>query len=182
MKLYVMRHGPAEDGSATGRDADRALTPSGRERTRAVARALLDAGEAPYVVLSSPLLRALETAEIVAEITELARRAREGEKAALGGATGAVEVRRELGTGADKLPLLAELVRARRKRVLIVGHEPDLSMLVASLLGPVLPGGGMGKAMVVGVKLAPDPAVAGLEFRSSFRFVLEPRTLGWHRG
>ena len=42
MKVYVMRHGPAEDDSPTGRDADRALTTSGRDRTRSVARALVE--------------------------------------------------------------------------------------------------------------------------------------------
>jgi phosphohistidine phosphatase len=181
MKLYVMRHGPAEDDSATGRDADRALTPSGRERTRAVAQALVDASEAPYAILTSPLLRAVETAEIVAETTHLARRAREDDKAQLGGASGGIEVRRELGMGSEKLALLAELVRAGRKRVMIVGHEPDLSMLVMSLVGPALSSSGMAKAMVVGVKLTPDPRVAGLEFRSSLRFVLEPKGLSWLR-
>ena len=180
MKLYVMRHGSAEDDAPTGRDADRVLTPAGRERVRLVAEALELAGEAPFAILSSPLARALETAEIVAEVTHLARRAREDEKAQLAGATGGVEIRRELGMGTEKLALLAELVRAGRKRVMIVGHEPDLSMLVMSLVGKELEAG-MGKAMVVGVKLTADPRVAGLEFRSTLRFVVEPKTLTWQR-
>jgi phosphohistidine phosphatase SixA len=147
---------------------------------RAVADALLEKDEAPFAVLSSPLARALETAEIVAEVTHLARRAREDKKAQIGGATGGVEIRRELGMGSEKLSLLAELVRAQRKRVMIVGHEPDLSMLVESLLGSAAPEG-MQKAMVVGVKLTADPRVAGLEFRSTLRFVLDPKSLTWHR-
>jgi len=181
MKLYVMRHGPAEDDAASGRDADRVLTMAGRDRVTAVANALIAEGEEPFAILSSPLARSLETAEIVAAVTYLARRAREDKKAQIGGATGGVETRRELGMGTEKLPLLAELVRAGRKRVMIVGHEPDLSMLVASLVGPILPSG-MGKAMVVGVKLTPDPRVAGLEFRSTLRFVLDPKSLAWQRG
>jgi phosphohistidine phosphatase len=180
MKLYVMRHGPAQDDSPSGRDADRALTPSGRERVAAVAKALLDEGEAPFSILTSPLVRALETAEIVAEVTNLSRRAREDMKAQRAGATGEIEIRRELGMGTEKLGLLAELVRAGRKRVMIVGHEPDLSMLVMSLVGHSL-ASGMGKGMVVGVKLTPDPHVAGLEFRSTLRFVLEPKSLVWQR-
>lgn len=180
MKLYVMRHGPAEDDAPTGRDADRVLSAAGRERVRVVAQALEDGGEFPFAILSSPLARALETAEIVAEVTHLARRTRESEKAQLAGATGGVEIRRELGMGTDKLALLAELVRGGRKRVMIVGHEPDLSMLVASLTGEMLDGG-MQKAMVVGVKLTADPGVAGLEFRSKRRFVLDPKTCAWHR-
>lgn len=181
MKLYVMRHGPAADDSPSGRDADRALTAAGRERVAAVAKALDEAGEAPFAILSSPLVRSVETAEIVSQVTNLARHARENKKAQLAQSTGEIEIRRELGMGTEKLPLLAELVRARRKRVMIVGHEPDLSMLVMSLVGPVLKGGGMGKGMVVGVKLTPDPHVAGLEFRSTLRFVLEPKSLTWQR-
>ncbi len=180
MKLYVMRHGPAEDDAPTGRDADRALTAAGRERVAAVAKALSEANESPFAIISSPLVRAMQTAEIVADITHLARRAREDKKAQIGGGTGEVEIRRELGMGTDKLALLAELVRAGRKRVMIVGHEPDLSMLVMSLVG-MSPDQGMQKAMVVGVKLTPDPRVAGLEFRSTLRFVLEPKSLTWQR-
>src|SRR4051812_9306069 len=104
MKLYVMRHGPAEDSSASGRDADRVLTVAGRERVRLVAQALMDGAEYPFTIVSSPLARALESAEIVAEVTQLSRRARENEKAQLAGATGGVEIRRELGMGTDKLP------------------------------------------------------------------------------
>jgi phosphohistidine phosphatase len=180
MKLYVMRHGPAQDDSPSGRDADRALTPAGRERVAAVAKALVAEGEEPFSILSSPLIRAVETAEIVADVTHLSRRAREDKKAQRAGATGEIEIRRELGMGTEKLALLAELVRAGRKRVMIVGHEPDLSMLVMSLVGKELHGG-MGKGMVVGVKLTADPRVAGLEFRSTLRFVLEPKTLIWQR-
>jgi phosphohistidine phosphatase len=180
MKLYVMRHGPAQDDSPSGRDADRALTPSGRERVAAVAKALDAEGAAPFAILSSPLVRAVETAEIVAEVTHLSRRAREDKKAQRAGATGEIEIRRELGMGTEKLALLAELVRAGRKRVMIVGHEPDLSMLVMSLVGKELEGG-MGKGMVVGVKLTADPRVAGLEFRSTLRFVLDPKSLTWQR-
>ncbi|MDB4933705.1 MAG: phosphohistidine phosphatase, SixA [Labilithrix sp.] len=180
MKLYVMRHGPAQDDSPSGRDADRALTPAGRERVAAVAKALVAEGEAPFSILSSPLVRAMETAEIVADVTHLSRRAREDQKAQRGGATGEIEIRRELGMGTEKLALVAELVRAGRKRVMIVGHEPDLSMLVMSLVGADLPGG-MGKGMVVGVKVTPDPQVAGLEFRSTLKFVLDPKSLVWQR-
>ncbi|MBN9165380.1 MAG: histidine phosphatase family protein, partial [Myxococcales bacterium] len=80
MKLYVMRHGPAEDNAPTGRDEDRALTPAGRERTRAVARALLAADEAPLTIIASPLVRALQTAEIVAAVTDLEKRVREAKE------------------------------------------------------------------------------------------------------
>jgi phosphohistidine phosphatase len=187
VKLYVMRHGPAEDDSPTGRDGDRALTPEGRERTRAVARALLSEGEGPLTIVSSPLVRALQTAEIVAALTDLEKRVRDAKDA--GGASGAVEIRREMAPGGDALGLVAELARAGRKRAMVVGHEPDLSMLVSRLVGRQ-PEQGMLKSMVVGIKVDAAPrqasAVPGSrpesELTSELRFILDPKTLGWQRG
>lgn len=188
VKLYVMRHGPAEDTSPTGRDGDRALTPEGRERTRAVARALFADGEAPLTIFSSPLVRALQTAEIVAAVTDLEKRVRETKDSGkdAGGAPGAVEIRREMAPGGDALGLVAELARAGRKRAMIVGHEPDLSMLVARLVNRH-PEQGMLKAMVVGVKVDPAPngtkdlSTEELRAACELRFILDPKTLAWQR-
>lgn len=175
MKLYIMRHGPAEDCAPSGRDADRRLTPEGRDRTLAVAQAMCDEGERPNIIFTSPRVRALETAELVAELANRASMTQLGATPCL------VEIRRELGMGVDQLPLLIELLRAGRNRVMIVGHEPDLSSLVTSLVGPKLSSSGMAKAMVVGLKLTSDTDVAGLEFRATFRFVVEPKALHWRR-
>lgn len=174
-----MRHGPATDASPTGRDGDRALTPEGRERSRAVARALLAAGEVPLTLVSSPLVRALQTAEIVAGVTDLEAQVRAAKDA--GGAPGAVEIRREMAPGGDLLGLVHELGRAGRKRVMLVGHEPDLSTLVTELVDRVLPSG-MLKAMVVGIKL--DFLTAGpnrADVPVAYRFTLDPKTLAWTR-
>lgn len=177
-----MRHGPAEDDSPTGRDGDRALTTQGRDRTRAVARALVAEGEAPLSIVTSPLVRALQTAEIVAAVTGLEARVREAKDA--GGAPGAVEIRREMAPGGDALGLALELARSGRKRAMVVGHEPDLSMLVARLVGRP-PEQGMLKSMIVGIKL--EPAARGAEgigdraVSADLRFILDPKTLTWHR-
>ena len=151
-----MRHGPAEDQAASGRDEDRALTPSGRERVRSVAKTLLLLEEAPLWVVSSPLVRALQTAEIVAAATKLADR------------DGSVETRRDMAPGGDAAGLAKGLLAAEKKRCLVVGHEPDLSELIAALVGEPLmvP---MDKAMVVGLTLKPGSA--------ALRFVLDPRAL-----
>jgi len=154
VKLYVMRHGPAEDQAASGRDEDRALTPSGRERVRSVAKTLVMLEEAPLWVVSSPLVRALQTAEIVAAATKLADR------------DGTVETRREMAPGGDAEDLVKGLLAAEKKRCLVVGHEPDLTELIAALVGqPLLVP--MDKAMVVGLTLKPGSA--------ALRFVLDPR-------
>jgi phosphohistidine phosphatase len=158
MKLYVMRHGPAEENAASGADGDRALTASGRERVRLVAKALLDLEEAPLHVITSPLVRAVQTAEIVALVTKL------------GDSDGTVEVRREVAPAGDGASLVAKLSEASTKRVMLVGHEPDLSALVASLSGEF--DRPFEKAMIVGLQV---PSGGGAKTR--LRFVLEPKTL-----
>ena len=71
MKIYIMRHGPAEDQAPTGRDFDRKLTSSGRARTELAAHEL-GRWERPKRVISSPLVRTIETAEIVVSVLSLA--------------------------------------------------------------------------------------------------------------
>jgi phosphohistidine phosphatase len=154
--MYIMRHGPAEDDSPSGQDFDRALTSSGRERVARVAQELQRKGEGPRVILSSPLVRALQTAELVSYFCKPAE---------------PVRVRREIAPGGDLRGLLYELMRSGQQGVMLVGHEPDLSSLVAG----VLPEGfaePFEKAMVVGLKAEPGQSIAR-------RFVLEPRGLAW---
>jgi len=159
LKLFVMRHGPAEDRADSGMDSDRALTSSGRERVRAVARVLHELDEAPLLIVTSPLVRAVQTAEIVALVTKLSDR------------EGTVVVRRELSPAGDGGPaLVASLASEGSKRVMLVGHEPDLSELVATLAPSATPSS-FDKAMVVGLNVDPDGQ------RSRLRFVLDPRSL-----
>jgi phosphohistidine phosphatase len=158
MKLYVMRHGPAEDDSASGADGDRALTPAGRDRTRAVAKKLAEADEAPLVVFTSPLVRCVQTAEVVAVLTKL---------------TGPVHARRELAPGGFTHKLVEHVVATGQRRAMLCGHEPDLSALVGQLLGSPPPFG-MQKAMVVGLQ-GGDEGKPGWRLR----FVLDPKSLAW---
>lgn len=165
MKLYIMRHGPAEDLASSGLDGDRSLTPEGRARVRSVAKALLQRDEAPLTIFASPLVRTLQTAEIVAAVTDLEGRG------------GCVEARRELAPGGSSLELVDELRRAKRRRVMFVGHEPDLSSLVLRLSGRS-PTQGMLKAMVVSLGIQESVAPAeGYAWTVKPRFVLDPKTL-----
>lgn len=165
MKLYIMRHGTADDAAASGRDVDRALTHGGRDRVRSVAKALLDAHEEPLSIITSPLVRAVETAEIVAVATNLAERG------------GTVEVARALAPSGGRTKLVEELVGAGRKRVMLVGHEPDLSDLVAALIKTPMPVS-MDKAMVVGLHI-PTPRSAAATDAGKLRFIFDPKTLTW---
>jgi phosphohistidine phosphatase len=157
MKLYVMRHGSAEERSESGADEDRALTLAGRDRVQAVARRLVDSKEEPTHIVTSPLVRAVQTAEIVALVSQLGDR------------HGTVEVRRGLAPGGDAERLVQKLVSEQRKRVLLAGHEPDLSDLVASLLGEVARS--FDKAMVIGLQV-PEHGIG-----ARLRFVLDPQSL-----
>lgn len=157
MKLYVMRHGSAEDHSGSGIDGDRALTNAGRERVRAVAKLLVDSNEEPMHIVTSPLVRAVQTAEIVAMVTKLGERG------------GALEVRRDLAPGGDALRLVHQLAAEGKKRALLAGHEPDCSELVKSLLGAF--GRSFDKAMVVGLHV-PDQGTG-----ARLRFILDPKKL-----
>jgi phosphohistidine phosphatase len=125
MRLYLMRHGPAEDHALTGRDFDRALTAAGREIVARAARALSEARRAvtagPWRVLASPFRRAHETAEIVAAMTP-----------------GAAPVELDDDLSADA-PLPLDLVRrlaADGADALLVGHQPTVEELARELVHP----------------------------------------------
>jgi len=102
-----------------GRDADRRLTPEGRERAGRVGRALAILAPEIRVVLTSPYRRARETAEPFA--------------AALG-ARLAVRETPALEPGRDPSDILAELEAEGEESVLLVGHEPHLGELLGRLL------------------------------------------------
>ncbi len=153
-----MRHGPAEADADSGVDADRALTVSGRQRVRDVVRALVEAGEEPSDIVTSPLVRTVQTAEIVAILAKLGDR------------RGGVRVRRELAPGGAVVQLARRIAAQGQKRVMLVGHEPDLSGLVTALLGMSF-GRTFDKATIVGLHLSADTSP------SKLRFVLDPDTL-----
>jgi phosphohistidine phosphatase len=157
VKLYVMRHGPAEDHAASGVDGHRALTESGRERVRAVARLLVEVGEEPVNLVTSPLVRAVQTAEIVAIVTKLSERG------------GTVAVLSDLAPGGDAAALAWRLASEGKKRVMLVGHEPDLSNLAGALLGSFERS--FDKAAVLGIHLSSSAD------RGRLRFLLDPRAL-----
>ena len=121
MELVLVRHGVAEDaGPGTGwRDEPRRLTPEGRTRMAAAARGMASIGLRPDVVLTSPLVRCRETAEIVV--------------AAVGGELHE-DPRLRPGLEAGRL-LEVLLEHPDAARVLVCGHQPDMSEVAADLTG-----------------------------------------------
>ncbi len=129
MQLLVIRHAIADDRATFARsgksDDERPLTAQGRRRMERSARGLRTVVPAIDVLATSPLVRAVETAEIVA--------------AAYGGAR--IERVSALAPGAGPDVVAQWLAKQRaRGTVAVVGHEPDLSMLVSYLLSGT-PGG-----------------------------------------
>ncbi|HEX9046320.1 MAG TPA: phosphohistidine phosphatase SixA [Verrucomicrobiae bacterium] len=123
MELYLLRHGIAVEPGTAGfdNDGDRPLTSKGRRQLRKIAGNLKELDCDFDLILSSPLLRARQTAEIVADKLKLKKKLRICEALAPGGA--ARLWMRQL-----------EREKPTPKRVLLVGHEPDLSSLVSLLL------------------------------------------------
>jgi phosphohistidine phosphatase len=110
--LWLLRHGDAADGSP---DSERPLTEKGREQSRAAGRALRALGVEIDACLTSPKVRAGETARLACE---------------------------ELGVEPQLEPKLAggpfdaeALAAGLGDEVLLVGHDPDFSMAVHSLTG-----------------------------------------------
>jgi phosphohistidine phosphatase len=117
MKLYLLRHGKADWPDWAGPDDDRPLTEEGVEDTRTVAGGLKRLKIEPVVILTSPLPRALQTAEIAAK--------------ALGAP---LKQSPDLAPGFDRRKL-TPLIAGRSGDVMLVGHEPDFTRLIRSLTG-----------------------------------------------
>jgi phosphohistidine phosphatase len=121
--LYVMRHGLAvARGSVRfSDDAQRPLVPEGKEKMREIAEGLKRMGFEVDWIVTSPLVRAVETAEIIAE------------SLASSAPVDVCEAMRPGGSPEEVIAFLAK--RPSHARVLVVGHEPDLSELAARLIG-----------------------------------------------
>jgi phosphohistidine phosphatase len=121
--LYIMRHGIAVERGVTTvmDDAKRPLTPEGKQKMGEIASGLVRAGLEVDWVVSSPLVRARETAEIVGEAV---------------GSKPPMDSCEALRPGGDAEALITYLAkRSNRRRVLLVGHEPDMGELAARLIG-----------------------------------------------
>lgn len=120
MEIYVLRHGIAENGRPGHPDSERALTAEGKDKLRKVMKRAKAAGVEPELILSSPYKRAIETAEIAAEVLGYAGK-----------------IVRTPGLIPDASPAeIWDEIRSRRNEpsILLSSHEPLTGSLVAFLL------------------------------------------------
>ena len=121
MLLWVVRHAIAisREDPASPADPERALTERGRWRMEEAARGLANLEVAPDRILSSPYVRARQTAEIVAEVLEF---------------PGSIECSESLEPGEDPAEIVREIVLARVP-TMVCGHAPHVDRLIAHLVG-----------------------------------------------
>jgi phosphohistidine phosphatase len=126
MLVFLVRHAHAEKGEP---DASRQLSQRGRDEATALARQLAGHDSRPGLVLTSPLVRARQTAQAIADAADVELRVDE-----------------RLAPGATLL-LVREAIREADGDgpVAVVGHQPDLSEVAFELTGedPGFPTGGV---------------------------------------
>ena len=120
MDIYILRHGIAEDAPEGQPDSERALTAEGKKKLRNVLRAAAGAGVRPSLILTSPYRRAIQSAQLAAEVLEYP-----GELVR----TPALEPGASPGAAWDEIRTYRD-----EPRILLSGHEPLFSALTAHLL------------------------------------------------
>jgi phosphohistidine phosphatase len=157
MELYLLRHGIAENGRPGSPDSARELTDEGREKTAAVLKRASQAGVEPSLILSSPYVRARQTANIAAK--ELGYR-------------GDLELLDSLVPNGTPEKVWADVRdRADEPAILLAGHEPLMGALVAYLLNAPSLRIDMKKAALVCIEVESVGAVP----RGVLRWMLIPR-------
>lgn len=125
MQLYLVRHADAAPGEP---DELRSLTAEGRDQARQLGERLRDEGVRPDAVLTSPLLRARETGNLLCEALDVSP-----------------EPDERLAPGADA-DSVREATTGRGEHVIVIGHQPDCGRIAAALSGgeePDFPAAGM---------------------------------------
>jgi phosphohistidine phosphatase len=159
MRLYLLRHGIAEDGIGMP-DAQRQLTQEGRKKLRKVLERARDAGIRPDFILSSPYVRAKQTAQIAVEELRY-----EGELIETG----------ELTPYANPHKTWEELREYRQAgEVIVVGHNPHMSDMACLLAGARSGAFEMKKSGLACF----DLISTGPEPRATLNWLMTPRSCG----
>ncbi|MGB3613435.1 MAG: phosphohistidine phosphatase SixA [Elainellaceae cyanobacterium] len=156
--LYIIRHGIAAERGAYPSDGDRPLTEKGQQRTRQVAERLAEKMHVE-LILTSPLTRAQQTAEILLEA----------------GVGDRLQVSADLAPEGELQQWLSWLSAWPGEAIAIVGHQPNLSAWAEALLwGQVRGGLEVKKASVLALTLPNEGSPVG---RSQLFWLAPPRLL-----
>jgi phosphohistidine phosphatase len=132
MDLFLIRHAKAADGALYADDAERPLTADGRRAALDVGASLARHGVQLDALVVSPLVRAVETAELIAVSI---------------GYAGALSVSDVLAPEGRPQQIIERAVEPHQGRVALVGHLPSMGHLLSALLAR--PGLSLGKGAVV---------------------------------
>jgi phosphohistidine phosphatase len=153
LQLYLLRHADAGDPMAwAGDDAQRPLSAKGKRQARRLGAMLADLGWKPDVILTSPKVRAAQTARIVGRAVDV----EPTDEARLASAF-------ELG---DVGSMLAAHADARR--VVLVGHDPDVSSVASTLTGAAIE---LRKGTIARIDLSDSALAAG---NGALRWLIPP--------
>ncbi|MFA6318317.1 MAG: phosphohistidine phosphatase SixA [Elusimicrobiota bacterium] len=163
MQVLIIRHAPAGERSEWSKkgkpDEIRPLTPKGRDKFRKAARGLASMVDKLDLIVSSPLARSIETADILHKRFPSAK----------------LEKLEALRPGGEPGPVFARLAELEHhKAVALVGHEPDLSALLARMLtgeADAFADLRKGSAALVAFESAPKPG------RGILQWLLQPGQL-----
>ena len=122
MRLYLVRHGIAVDRDDPNcpPDTQRPLTPKGMKKSHDAALGMVALGVKPDAVLTSPWLRAVQTAELFCEV--------------IGFSSNKVIRTDSLKGTSAPAELLRELAKMKAKEVMCFGHEPHLHLVIGQIL------------------------------------------------
>jgi len=153
LQLYLLRHADAGDPMAwPGDDAERPLSAKGRRQARRLGSLLADIGWRPDLILTSPKVRAAQTARLVGR---------------------AVDVKPDdedrLAAGFDVADVGSMLsAHPEAKRVVLVGHDPDFSSVASSLTGAAIE---LRKGAIARIDLQDGSPAAG---QGALRWLIPP--------
>lgn len=148
MEIYLIRHGIAVERGIYTQDRERPLTEKGITKTTKVAQKLLDIGIIFEHILTSPLVRAYQTAEILKNV----------------GLSKTISIHEPLAPGGEIQLWLQWLSNHyhEAKRIALVGHQPDLGNWTEMLiLGEIKDQIVVKKAGIIGVKMTDNQKIIG---------------------
>ncbi|MGC8770052.1 MAG: phosphohistidine phosphatase SixA [Brevinematia bacterium] len=123
MEIYIVRHALAENADEKKDDKDRSLIDKGFKETKAIGKILKKLDVKPDLLVSSPLTRAIQTADIIASKLNYKKK---------------INVAKELlpeSKPEDILNLITSKIGSKVKSLIIVGHMPLLGEFISFLLG-----------------------------------------------